>query len=45
MIHAGIPPQIKLDDLINNKYNDKDTIPIGDLAGTVTHNWNTKNIN
>ena len=29
--------------LINNKYNDKDTIPIGDLAGTVTHNWNTKN--
>ena len=29
--------------VINNKYNDKDTIPIGDLAGTVTHNWNTKN--
>lgn len=29
--------------LINNKYNDKGTIAIGDLAGTVTHNWNTKN--
>jgi hypothetical protein len=29
--------------LINNKYNDKGTIPIGDLDGTVTHNWNTKN--
>ena len=29
--------------LINDKYNDRGTIAIGDLAGTVTHNWNTKN--
>ena len=29
--------------LINDKYNDRGTIAIGDLAGTVTHNMGTKN--
>ena len=38
--------KIEIADLIpvmNNAYNDTDTIPIGDLDGTVTHNWNTVN--
>ena len=38
--------KIEIADLIpvmNDTYNDRGTIAIGDLAGTVTHNWGTKN--